>query len=64
LLLLPTGTANTFEVAVIGTHFDFLVGGVRVGSYDSASYTGGRVGLAVSDAMEVVLSDLVIARIA
>jgi hypothetical protein len=58
------GADNTLEVNVKGKHFDFNLNGVRVGSYDVASYTGGRVGLAVSGAIEVAFSDLVIARIA
>jgi len=59
------GVDNTLEVNVKGKRFNLDVNGERVYyNYDSASYTGGRIGLAVSNASEVVFSDLVIARIA
>ena len=59
------GVDTTLEVNVKGKRFNLDVNGERVYyNYVSASYTGGRIGLAVSNASEVVFSDLVIARIA
>jgi hypothetical protein len=59
------GADTTLEVIVKGKLFNLDVNGERVYyNYDDASYTGGRIGLAVSGAIEVVFSDLVVARLA
>lgn len=55
-------TSNTLEVRAKGSHFDFFVNGTSVGSYDDATFSSGRVGLAAAENIESVFTNLLITR--
>jgi hypothetical protein len=50
-------TTNLLEVAAKGSHFDFLVNGVTVGSADDSTYSSGKFGLVGQDGAEAVFTD-------
>lgn len=50
-------TTNTLLVRAKGSHFDCYVNGVEVGSADDSTFTSGRAGLWVGDAISVVFND-------
>jgi hypothetical protein len=51
------GAVNHLEVRMQGSHFDFSVNGVRVGSLDDSAYREGKVGLVGDQNLEVVFTD-------
>lgn len=54
---------NTLSVQAKGSHFIFSVNGTQVGTVDDATFTSGDVGLVGNDGIQVVFTQLVIARV-
>lgn len=52
---------NLLKVRAIGSHFEFFVNGVQVGQADDSTFGSGYCGFEVSDQIEVIFSNLVIA---
>lgn len=55
-------TVNTLEVRAVGSQFEFLVNGTKVGQTTDTTYPSGEVGLAGDDGIEVVFSNLKIIK--
>jgi hypothetical protein len=51
-------TVNTLQVHMNGSHFDFLVNGVTVGSADDATFAKGKVGMGVDPNTTCVFNNL------
>ncbi|HKV83989.1 MAG TPA: hypothetical protein VJN88_05500 [Ktedonobacterales bacterium] len=51
-------TVNTLQVHMTGSHFDFLVNGVTVGSADDSTFTSGKVGLGVETGIVCVFNNM------
>ena len=49
---------NTLQVHMTGSHFDFFVNGVNVGSVDDASYAKGKVGLGADSNTTCVFNNM------
>lgn len=57
-------TANTLTVRAIGSHFEFAVNGVAVGSADDATLAAGYCGVEGSSGIEVIFTSLKIVKAA
>ncbi|MGO8946222.1 MAG: hypothetical protein ACLQUY_00880 [Ktedonobacterales bacterium] len=55
--------ANTLEVKMKGTHFQFSINGIKVGEIDDSHYAAGQIGLSGEDGVAVVYTDLSIVKI-
>ena len=59
-LAMETGynTVNTLQVHMNGSHFDFSINGVMVGSADDATFAKGKIGVGVESSVTCVFNNL------
>lgn len=51
-------TVNTLQVHMSGSHFDFIVNGVKVGSADDSTFSKGKVGMGVEQGGVCVFNNM------